>query len=199
MECGICGMSYIPENPSDVCEHKIYHDEIVNGIIAIEADKENTVWHNDNLKITVVSNLSDKQLKDQAEEVGRKARKDTPYGAEVLFGELDINVFLLHKENRIIGYLPIDKRDQVWRVSWKEYDSGNIHRVADEKRQIWCICMIWILSKWRRCKYAKLLFERAIQYLNADLDNIAWYVPKITSEGKAFMQCYCPEYFNIAR
>ena len=78
MDCEICGMGYIPENPDDVRNHEIYHDKIVNGLCSIPSDEENTIWSNDDLKITVVSNTSSEEYKKQAEEVGQFARRYTP-------------------------------------------------------------------------------------------------------------------------
>ncbi len=199
MNCKICGMGYIPEIPDNVHDHNIYHDKIVNGLTSIQSDDEIVICSKDDLIISVVSNTSAKKLKKNAEEAGIYARKDTDYEAQVLFGELETHVFLLHKENRIIGYMPTDKRDHVWQVSWEDYEANNIKRDQYDIRPIWCICMIWILSKHRRSRYAKLILEKALEYLKCSLNDIAWYVPEVTETGKAFMQSCCPEWFNIAR
>ena len=198
MECKLCGMGYIPENPDDVHEHEIYHDKIVNGLYSISSKKESTIWLHDDLKITVVNNTSSEECRKKAEEVGILARRDTPYGAEVLFGEFEAYVFLLHKQNRIIGFLNIDKRDSYAQMSWTDFEIPrdiNLHEISS----IWCVCMIWILLKYRRLSYANLVLEKALNYLQSNLNDVAWYVPPITDLGKAFMRNFYPDIFYVAR
>lgn len=117
--CNDCGMSYVPESRDEVLEHEKHHDKVVNGLCAPPLRSDCVVWVHDNERITVVRQSSLREQRDRAEEVGRCARDDTPYGAEELFDEeMEVGVFLLHKEDRIIGFLLMDKCDHVWRASW---------------------------------------------------------------------------------
>ena len=198
MDCETCGMSYMPENSDNVREHDEWHDKIVNGFLAIRSNEDIIIWSDGDMRISVTSNSSPKEIRRQAEEVGRIARRDTPYGAEDLFGEQPAKIFLLIQEDRIIGFLSIDQRDRVWNTSWQDYESNNFDEDDFEDRSIWCVCMAWILSKYRKSGYASLMFDKAIEHLECGED-IAWYVPPLTDSGKVFMHCCCPEQFNIAR
>ncbi len=199
MNCNICEMDYMPENPDDVRQHDEYHDKVVNGLCAIRSSSDIVVWSKDNLKITVVANASPVALRRQAEEVGRFARRDARYDAEVLFGELETNVFLLQKDDRIVGFLLVDSHNRMWQVSWGDFNANKINRDQFNDRPIWCIGIIWVLAKWRGSGYAKLILEEAVKYLNCDIGDIAWYVPPLTELGKTFMQSCCPREFNISR
>lgn len=192
-------MLFSPDNPDDVAEHEAHHDKIVNGLAVSQPPERITIWSDGDMAVWAINSSSPKAVRNHAEEVGRIARRDAGYGAEVLFTDLTVTVFLLLKGNRIIGFLPIDKRDRVWATSWSAFESNNIDRDCFVTRPVWCVCMVWVLAKYRGSKYASLLLRKAMDYLGCAPDNLAWYVPPVTDAGKAFIRRHCPDQFHIAR
>lgn len=197
-------MRYVPESQDDVLEHEKYHDKVVNGLCALSLRSDCVVWLHDNERITVVRQSSLREQRDRAEEVGRYARKDTHYGAEVLFDEeKEVRVFLLYKEDRVIGFLLMDKRDHVWRTSWDEIDDGKQPKEILDHPPIWSVCLVWVLKKHRQLGFAKTMLNKALTYLECSVDNIGWYTssspPPFTSSGEAFVRSCCPNEFYIAK
>jgi len=202
--CNDCGMLYGPESRHQVLEHEKYHDKVVNGLCAPPLRSDCVVWVHDNERITVVRQSSLREQRDRAEEVGRRARDDTPYGAEELFNEeMEVRVFLLHKEDRIIGFLLMDKRDHVFPVNWDEYDAGKQPKEMLGHPPIWSVCLVWVLKKHRRLRFAKTMLKKALTYLECSLNNIGWHTssspPPFTPSGEAFVRSRCPNEFYIAK
>ncbi len=202
--CNDCNMRYVPESRDDNLEHEQYHDKVVNGLRASLLRSDCVVWSHDNDRITVVRQSSLREQRDRAEEVGKYARKDTPYGAEDLFDEeMEVHVFLLHKEERIIGLLLMDKRNHVWRANWEKCDAGKQPKEMLDHPPIWSVCMVWVLKKHRQFGFAKTMLGKALTYLECSLDDIGWYTsgspPPFTPSGEAFVRSCCPNEFYIAK
>jgi len=202
--CNDCGMGYVRELEDNVLAHEKYHDKVVNGLCAPPLRSDCVVWRHDNERITVVRQSSLREQLDRAEEIGRCARKDAGYGAEELFDEkMEVRVFLLHKEDRVIGFLLMDKRDHVYRGNWDEYDAGKQPEKMLDYPPIWSVCLVWVLKKHRRVGFAKTVLGKALTYLKYSLDNIGWYPssspPAFTSSGEAFVRSCCPNEFYIAK
>jgi len=197
--CNDCGMGYVPESRDDVLEHEKYHDKVVNGLRAPPLRSDWVIWSHDDERITVVSQSSPREQSKRAEKVGKYARKDTHYGAEDLFyAEMDVRVFLLHKEDRVIGLLLINKRDHVWRTSWDELDACKQPKEMLDHPPIWSVCFVWVLKNHRQLGFANTILNKAVVYLGCSLYNIGWYTP-FTDSGKAFVRSCCPKEFYIAK
>jgi len=197
-KCELCGMLYVPEIADDVRDHQEYHDKVVNGLPSLALESNDIIWSLDKMVMTVVSNESPLELSRQAEEVARLARMDTPYGAEVLFGELDVRVFLLHRQNRIVGLLIMEKRDHIWQTSWGDLDARKEPKELFEHPPMWSICFIWILQCHRRSHLGQTMINEAIAYVGENFETTGWYTP-FTASGEALVRRCCPEVFYIAK
>lgn len=163
-------------------------------------ESDRVIWSQDVMRITIVNRLSPLEQRRQAEKVAELGRMDAQYDAEVLFGEceLDTHVFLLHKQNRIIGLLIMEKRDHIWQTSWADLDAGKKPRKLLKHPPIWSICFIWILQRHRRSRLGQTLINEAIAHLGGNFETIGWYTP-FTNSGKALVRRCCPEVFYIAK
>jgi hypothetical protein len=191
-------MLYVSESQDEVREHEKYHDIVVNGLSTPPLTSDCVVWSHDNERITVISQSSPSEQRDLAEEVAKFARKNARYGAEVLFGEMEVRVFLLHKEDRVVGLLLMDKRDHVYKASWDELAGGKQAKEMQNHPPIWAVCLVWVLEQYRRHHFAKTMLNQAMIYLGCSLDDIGWYTP-FTNLGKAFVRSCCPNEFYIAK
>ncbi len=194
--CDVCGMSYSTKLEDNVLEHKRYHDAVVNGVLVLPTSSDCVVWSHENERITVINRFSPREQRERAEEIAKYARRDTPYQAEVLFGEMEACVFLLHKNDRAVGLLLMEKRAHVWRANWKDIEDEKPPTQLPDHPPIWSVCLIWVLKQQRRRYVAKTLLENALSYLRCGFDQIAWYTP-FTDCGKAFVLSCCPYDFYI--
>jgi len=201
VKCELCGMSYVLENPEDVQAHQEEHDKVVNGLPALLSEGDRVIWSQGDMRITVLDRLSPLEQRRQAEEIAILARKDTRYGAEVLFGEgeLETHVFLLHRQNRVIGLLIMEKRNRIWQTSWADWDAGKEPRELLEHLPIWSICFIWILQCHRGSHLGQTMINKAVAYLGVNFETVGWYIPPVTDSGKALVRRCCPEVFYIAK
>ncbi len=187
----------------NVLEHDRYRDVVINGLPALPLSSDCVVWSRENERITVISQTSLREQCQRAEEVAKYARKDTPYQAEVLFGEMDVRVFLLHKDDRAVGLLLMEKRSDVWRAKWKDIDGGKQPTKLPNHPPIWSVCLVWVLKQHRRLGFAQTMLDKALVYLGCSLDNIGWYTssspPPFTPSGEAFVRSCCPDEFYIAK
>jgi hypothetical protein len=192
-------MSYVLENPEDVQAHQEYHDKVVNGL-ALPSKSDCVIWSQDDMRIIVVNGLSPLEQRRQAEEIAILARKDTQYGAEVLFGEseLETHVFLLHRQNRAIGLLIMEKRDHICQTSWADWDAGKKPKELLAHPPIWSICFIWILQRYRGSHLGQTMINEVVAYLGSNFETIGWYTP-FTPSGKALVRRCCPKMFYIAK
>ncbi len=193
-------MSYVPENPEDVQEHKEFHDKVINGLPVLPLESDRIIWPQNNMRIVVINKSCPLEQRRYAEEVAIFARMDTPYGAENLFGEreLDTHVFLLHRQKRVIGLLLMEKRDHIWKTSWADRDAGKEPYELLDHPPIWSICFVWILKRHRGSRLSQTMINEALTYLGQSFETIGWYTP-FTPSGEALVRKCCPKVFYIAK
>lgn len=199
-KCELCGMSYVKEILDNCRDHQEYHDKVVNGIPAPFSKNDSVVWSQDDMRITIINRLSPLEQCHLAEEVAMFGRSDASYGAEVLFAECELytHVFLLQKQNRIIGLLIMEKRDHIWQISWADLDADKEPKELLGHPPIWSICFIWVLRRHRGSHLGQTMINEAVAYLGAKLETVGWYTP-FTDSGKVLVRRCCPEVFYIAK
>ncbi len=198
MKCEICGMAYVPELPDNVHEHIKYHDKVANGLRTRALKTDRVIWSHDDMRITVVKQLSPLAQLRRAEEVARLARRDTPYGSEQVFDDRKVHAFLLIKGDRAIGLVVIDEREHIWKASWADLNADKKPQEIIGHPPIWSICMVWIHQQHRRSGLGQFMVSQAVAYLGCDLGSVGWYT-EFTDSGKNFVRKCCPETFYIAK
>ena len=202
MKCPDCGLGYVPDVFEDTRFHKKYHDEIVNGLPAKRAKNDRIIWEDSPLRITLVNYNSPLSQKKRAEMVAIIARKDTPfdfasYHASEPFDDRNVHVFLLYLHNRIIGLTVIEKRSNIWKCTWKQYESRE-PEILTSHPSIWSIGFVWIHRRYRRKGLARQIVKEAASFLATDMQSIGWYTG-FTESGEALIRRLCPDHFYIAR
>jgi hypothetical protein len=198
VKCELCGMSYVPQVPDNVREHSRYHDRIVNGFPTRPLKSDCVIWAEADSRITLVNPRSVLPQRRRAEEVARLARRDMPYGEEDLFNGKDTHAFFLHKRNRAIGFLSIEKQKHVWKACWADLDAGKEPEEIVGHPPIWSICMAWIHERHRGSGLGQFMVSQAAVYLGCDLGSVGWYTP-FTESGRNLVRKCCPETFYIAK
>lgn len=203
MICPECGFSYVPDIPEDVKLHENYHDKMVKGVPLSTTKKIEAIWEDQDSLIFVVNFSSPFSQKKIAEKVGIIAHRDTPYdispySAREIKDERDVHIFLYHEENRIIGYLLVEKRKNIWSCSWEQYDRNQATKVTDIPF-LWTIGLVWVNRRHRRKGIAKTLIKEASNYFDLKIKDFGWYAPPITESGEAILRKILPEGYFIAK
>lgn len=202
MKCPECGMGYVKESKSDQRLHCIYHDEIVNGILAHPLKSETVVWHKGNDRIVLVTAFSKKAWRDRAGKVARAANQEMRYDFGIYNeaeapDEREIHLFIYCCGNRAIGLSIFEKRRHVCHYSWEEYDK-RVQKELTNQDPIWSLGFNWIHKRYRRRGLGKVLFLEAISQLGIHLDTVGLYIP-FSREGEAWARSIFHEGFLVAR
>ena len=202
MQCTECGFGYDPDYPDNVEMHNEYHDKIVNGLYAPKIESDMIVWQQNDSRITVVNFLSPCVQRMRAEETGRLANKDTkfdlpPYVHNEQLDGRNVHLFLLHKRDRIIGFLAIELRDHVKKFTWPSYDNS-VGMELPRKMPVWSIGLIWTHRKYRRQGLASILVEVATSHFSIEMQSVGWYTP-FTDDGRKFAKKIYPSWFIVAK
>lgn len=202
MICPECKMSYVPSIPENVKEHKKYHDKTVNGIYVHKIDSDKTLWEKEDFRITIVNHLSPIVQKKRAEKVGLIANIDTqfdfaPYHHKEPPDKRNVNLFLLHRKNRIVGLLIVERRDFAQRVTWQEYVNAGGNGVS-KANPIWSIGLVWVHRKYRRLGLGSKLVQIVASSFDIEINSMGWYTP-LTDDGKKLVKMLCPNFFYIAK
>lgn len=195
-------MTYVPNILEDVKEHKKYHDKIVNGIYARRIISDKIVWENGCYRITFINHHSPAIQKKRAQEAGSLAQKDTPfcfpqYHYNEALDERNVHNFLLYKDNRIIGYLIIEKRSWLARFTWEKYKKNGNKKLI-ENEPIWSVGLVWIHQLHTKKGLGSQLVKTVASFLNIEIQFIGWCTP-FTADGEKLVRMLCPNFFYIAK
>ena len=202
MKCPICGMMYVPEYLEDVRAHRIFHDEVVNGVYARKIKSDKICWEKGDFRITVVNYFSPIAQKRRAEEAGILAHRDTPFDFAPYHSKEDldrrnVHIFLLSRKIRIIGFLILEKRDYIQKFTWKEYENAGGKKLS-KGEAIWSIGLVWIHRKYRKMGLGSQFVQAVASYFNIEAQSIGWHTP-FTGDGKKLAKSLCPKSFYVAK
>lgn len=203
VKCPVCEMSYVPDIPDNVLEHRKYHDRVVNGLPVRSAKSDHIVWTQGELQITVVNQLSPLAQRRRAEKVASLANRETNYDIGIYhandpLSERNVHVFLLYSKNRAIGLLVSRRCKHIWRAHWSEIDDGGKPEKLINQHPMWSINMVWILQRHRCARLGRTIVDVAVAHFGLTLKTIGWYTP-FTESGKALARKCCPEVIYIAK
>ena len=200
MKCPKCGLGYEPDYPDNVKAHRRYHDRIVNGVYARKIKSDKIIHDENECRITVVNYLSPIAQKVRAEKTGIVALRDTPfdfapYHSCEQLDERNVHIFLYNKKNRIVGFLLVERKKHVLKLTWEEYRKAGGKEIP-EAEPIWSIGLVWVHKKCRQLGLGTQLVKASSNYLDIELKTIGWYIP-FTDEGEKLAKSLCPESFII--
>jgi GNAT superfamily N-acetyltransferase len=206
--CTECNLSYVVGLEEDERKHAYHHDRAVNGVPSERLPEEPVIWEDGDFRITAFAhNNSVQRVRHLAQEVSSMFNMETHFS----FGIYDENeegdedsrnahVFLLHHQDRVVGFLLLERQASVWRIPWSVYDSDGVdydkYGLPDHP-PMWSICFVGVLKKWRRQRLATLMIREALIFLGETLHSVGWHTP-FKRSGKALCQSLCPEEFYVA-
>ena len=202
MKCPDCKMRYVRESPEDRRLHRIYHDQIVNGVPARPLKSEEVAWQQGEYRIIVVTASSPKVERTRAAKVGRVANQEVNYDFGVYNenerpDDRDIHLFVYCSGGRAVGLSIFERRTGVCHYTWEEVDN-QVPKTLEEQDAIWSLAFIWVHKKHRRHGIAKILLMMALRYLGVETADIGLYTP-FSSDGEVFARSIFREGFLIAK
>ena len=202
MECPECNMAYAEYLPEDRKQHRIYHDQIVNGVPAPHLKSDVIIWRINEDRIIAVNSYSPMPQRVRASKVGSAANQEMHYDGGIYSrnerpDERNIHLFLYCSKKRAIGLAKLEKRSFIVKYTWEEYDK-NIQKEMIESDSIWSLGFIWVHKKHRKNGIAKTILTEAISYLGVSISGIGLYTP-LSEEGEHFAKSIFPVSFLIAK
>lgn len=200
--CSECEMCYVKELPDNEREHRVYHDQVVNGVIAHPSGMDEVIWKNDDGRITLVTACSPSAQRKRVEQVASVANVEMHCTAGIWHasefpGERNTHLFLHHVGCRVAGFIMFEKRHRIWRCCWCNDGSPECEELVGHE-PMWSAVFVWVHKSYRRRGVAVRLFTEAVEFLNADRDSVGLYTP-LTSDGEAFVRHLYPDVFYIAK
>lgn len=198
--CPVCKLSYSEDDLNDKLLHEKRHDAVLNGAKCTDLSKTDIIWNYKNMSIIVVCPKSLLLLKQAAAlsscTANIEMRYDRPmYDESEIANEFDKRIFLLLKNDRIIGHSIFEKRRFTYRFSW---DGLIQSEYIPELNPIWTVCFIWIHQKFRKNGHAQILISVFIDYFCIKNHTFAWDSP-FSSSGSKFVKSWFPENFLISQ
>lgn len=202
LKCPDCGMAYVKESPEDRRVHRIYHDEVVNGVPARPLKTERVIWHQEGHRIILVTPLSPKTERVRARKLARVANREVRYDFGIYYeneplDSRNLHLLLYGVRDRLIALTIFERRDHVCGVSWEEYD----RREAKDLQlapPVWSLGFAWVHRAYRRQGIARRLFEEGIRFLNVTLATVGVYTP-FSEEGEQLARALFPGGFLVAK
>ena len=123
MHCTECDFEYCEDISENVKEHDAFHDKRVRGLYVPSSDGKDVIYESNMCRITLVTDTSPIAEQQIAEDVGYLTQLDThytcPFAAGRMPDEKRVHVFLYHAASRIIGFLMVQRRRIISRVTWR--------------------------------------------------------------------------------
>lgn len=202
MRCAVCGLSYMPDHPSDVRLHRRRHDLALNGVPARPLKSEQVIAEDEHVRITLVTPRSSITQRVRAEEVARLGRREMQYDFLVFSryedeDEYQAHVFLAHREGRAVGLLALRYRQVVRHYTWAEWDAEvEPGDQAFDPVKRWAIDFIWFLPPYRRQGLATRLLSTAATHMHLDVQQFAWTTP-FSEAGEQLARQLSPQSFFV--
>jgi len=172
--CGNCGLVYNSKTRSGKTTHQKFHDDFTKGIIS-KPSPEDVVMSYGEYRFAVVSAASPSQKRILAEKLNFLSYIDTPHEYSLCQkAERDPHVFIAYCGSRAVGFLQMERLENITRSTWKEMDiKGYVTAVLSSAR-IWGVSYIWVAPLCRKRGISKTLFKVAAFHLAMDVKEFAW-------------------------
>lgn len=191
-ECGLVGFKNVP---GDKEGHKKWHEILVVGYKIRRSSSDFIIWEESDYWITCVTPSSNITQRKKAEKVSHAVNKalwqenfSYSYSAKESI-EKDLNLFLLHQKNRIIGLVALKKR-QCLEAMWDE--EGLLLTGKITESPIWIIEIVWLTVSSRNKGLATRVINIIFEKLSISKDEFGWSLP-FSSSGRKLAKRFHPQ------
>jgi GNAT superfamily N-acetyltransferase len=148
--------------------------------------------------ILLVTSASPEAERFLAEQVARRAMRDTPFHAPAYTadGTDDTRVFIAREAGAAIGLAVLRSRPRWAWWSWDDYDAERRPATAVAPMTSWTLETIWTHPSRHARGLARKLVEVASELVDQPVTSFGWRRP-FTPSGEAFVRQMCPEGFWV--
>ncbi len=149
----------------------------------------------DILLVTSASPAADRAL---AEQVARRAVRDTPFNspAYTATDDADTRVFIAREGGRAIGLAVLRPRARWAWWSWDDWDAERRPATGVAPLVSWTVETIWVHFGCKGRSLAKAILDAAAAEVQQPISSFGWHRP-FTPSGEAFVRRWCPEGFWV--
>ena len=161
-------------------------------------DGERVIVRLGSVEILLVTHESPEAERALAEQVARRAMRDTPFHtpAYTVGDDAEVRVFIAREGGTAVGLAVLrPRRRRAW-WSWDDYDDERRPATGVAPMTSWTVETIWAHPACQARGLAHQLIKVASEQVGQPLTSFAWRRP-FTPSGEAFVRHLCPEGFWV--
>lgn len=149
-------------------------------------------------EILLVTNQSPEAERVLAEQVARRAMRDTPFDAPAFTAgdREDSRGFIAREDGLAVGLAVLRPRPRWAWWSWDDWDAERRPSTGVAPMTSWTVETIWVHSACQSHGLAKKILDAASAQVEQPITSFGWHRP-FTPSGEAFVRRWCPEGFWV--
>lgn len=152
----------------------------------------------DNTEILLVTNASPEAERALAEQVARRAMRDTPFHtpAYIASDQEENRIFLAREAGAAVGLAVLRPRPRWAWWSWDDWDEERRPATGVAPMTSWTVETVWAHPSCQSRGLARKLVQVASKEVDQPVTSFGWRRP-FTPSGEAFVRALCPEGFWV--
>lgn len=149
-------------------------------------------------EVLLVTNQSTEPERAVAEQVARRAMRDTPFNSPAYSADdkEDSRVFIAREGGAAVGLAVLRSRPRWGWWSWDDYDAERRPATGVAPMTSWTVETIWTHPSCQTRGLARKLLAVASELVEQPVTSFGWRRP-FTPSGQAFLRRMCPEGFWV--
>jgi GNAT superfamily N-acetyltransferase len=149
-------------------------------------------------EILLVTSASSEAERALAEQVARRAMRDTPFDSPAYLAadNEDTRVFIAREAGAAVGLAVLRPRPRWAWWSWDDWDEERRPATGVARMTSWTVETIWTHPSCQARGLARKLVEVASRVVDQPITSFGWRRP-FTPSGEAFVRQLCPEGFWV--
>lgn len=163
---------------------------------AIPGDRALARWgETEVLLVTSASAAGEREL---AEQVARRAMRDTPFHSPAYTAgeDGDIRVFIARERGLAVGLVVLRLRPRWAWWSWDDWDAERRPSTGVAPIPSWTVETVWVHGASQGRSLARQILDVASVHVGQPITSFGWHRP-FTPSGEAFVRRCCPEGFWV--
>jgi GNAT superfamily N-acetyltransferase len=152
-----------------------------------------------NADILLITNASSEPERGVAEQVARRAMRDTPFHTPAYTAaeaEEDVRIFLAREAGAAVGLAVLRPRPRWAWWSWDDWDEERRPSTGVAPMTSWTVETVWTHPSFQARGLARELIAAASREVDQPVTSFGWRRP-FTPSGESFVRALCPEGFWV--
>ncbi|HXI21569.1 MAG TPA: GNAT family N-acetyltransferase [Gemmatimonadales bacterium] len=164
---------------------------------ALPGERVIAAW--DGTEILLVTQASSERERALAEQVARRAMRDTPFDTPAYTAQDPdpaLRAFLAREAGQAVGLAVLRPRRRWAWWGWDEFDAERRPATGVAPLPTWAVELIWTHGAGQHRGLGRRLLTEASRVVDQPITSFAWRRP-FTPSGEAFVRRLCPEGFWV--